>query len=281
MTRNREQRHSHLAGQKAGRMLPRGRFALTPLPVKAVDVPQSVKAAGAVLTVLALVVGLFGLLTVLAATEPARTPFGETGASADAADPVVDGGEETGTDAQTQVSSTEAEGITTELPINEHYGRLYPNEARIATYLHERGLDDMHIAAIIGVLKRESGNGDYDIEPSAVEDNLIGHGIAQWSFERWAGSHYDRPWQGLKYYAQDVGRNWEDLDVQLDYLWGEMTGEGPAADYVAVQYDHEGFLATSSLDEAVDFYLAQFINCAAAYDDRLGFAYATYEKLGY
>jgi len=170
--------------------------------------------------------------------------------------------------------------VMVELPINENYRDLYPNEARLATFLHDKGLDDMHIAAIIGVFKRESGNGDYDINPGAVEDNYVGHGMAQWSFERWSGANYGRPEQGLKYYAQDAGRNWEDLDIQLNYLWGEMVGEGLAVDYVYVQYDHAGFIATTSLDEAVNYFLSEFMHCCGAHvDDRLDFAESVYAKI--
>ncbi len=203
--------------------------------------------------VLALVIGLYMTLSLInSAAQTAQASNGDAG----------------------------SEGFALELPIAERYARFYPNEARIATFLHEKGLDDIHIAAIIGVFKRESGNGDYDIDPAVVEYNLIGHGIAQWSYERWAGAHYGRPWQGLKYFALDRGRNWEDLDVQLDYLWGEMTGEGSAKDYTAVQYDHAAFMATTTLEEAVDFYLSQFMNCAGAqYDERLAFAHALYEKM--
>lgn len=226
--------------------------------------------------VLVVVAGLFVLFTVLGSSGRGASFFGETYSSADEV-----GGAQTSAGGDTAgTEGAEEETAVDNLEIAHQYSHLYPNEAKIATFLHERGLDDMHIAAIIGVFKRESGNGDYDIDPAALEDNLIGHGIAQWSFERWSGAHYGRPEQGLKYYALDSNRDWADLSIQLDYLWAEMTGEGPAVEYVYVQYSHEDFLATSTLEEAVDFYLAHFMNCGGAqYDERFEFARNTYEKI--
>ena len=99
-------------------------------------------------------------------------------------------------------------------------------ERVVASYLLDRGLDEVHVAAILGNMAGESG-----VEPVRVQGHApgdaagldtnakvkalgtqggIGIGLCQWDGgRRWA----------LASYADSVGGLWSDLSVQLDFFW--------------------------------------------------------------
>lgn len=88
------------------------------------------------------------------------------------------------------------------------------NERIVATYLLDKGLDNVHVAAIMGNMYAESG-----INPGSIEaGNSIGHGICQWSYGRWNGPG------GLLEFASAQGKEWTDIAVQLDFFWTEYSG---------------------------------------------------------
>ncbi|MGL4546504.1 phage tail tip lysozyme [Eubacterium aggregans] len=82
------------------------------------------------------------------------------------------------------------------------------NEEIIWNYLKSQGLSDVCVAGIMGNIEAESG---YD--PTAVEGNGIGHGLCQWSFGRW---------ENLSNFAASEGKDWSDINLQLDYFWSEI-----------------------------------------------------------
>lgn len=123
-------------------------------------------------------------------------------------------------------------------------GKLTGNEATVALYLLGKGLDSTHAAAIMGNMEAESG-----IDPTANEVGGGGRGLCQWTGGRFSN---------LEEYAASTGKEWQDIHVQLDYLWAELTGEGDAAAYADVQYDHAGFLAISDLEECVMYFGRNF-----------------------
>lgn len=135
-------------------------------------------------------------------------------------------------------------------------GTLTGNQAIVASYLLGKGLDKTHVAAIMGNMEAESG-----INPSSVESNGNGHGLCQWSFGRYTQ---------LREYAAAKGKTWEDIQIQLDFLWAELTGDGEAAAYANVQYSHTGFLELSDLDECVMYFGRNF--------ERPNEAYANWKK---
>lgn len=93
------------------------------------------------------------------------------------------------------------------------------NELAVAQYLRDKGLGDLHIAAIMGNMKAESG-----INPGGIEEgNAIGHGICQWSFERW---------DGLQEFAASQGKPWYDLGLQLDFFWMEFDRDWGGDEYM-------------------------------------------------
>ncbi|MEG2006757.1 MAG: phage tail tip lysozyme [Raoultibacter sp.] len=99
-------------------------------------------------------------------------------------------------------------------------GSLKGNEAIVAKFLKEKGLDDIHAAAVMGNMRAESGGEcGTDFNSGAVEEgNGIGHGICQWSYERWNGDG------GLSAFADSQNKLWTDLTVQLDFFWLEFNG---------------------------------------------------------
>lgn len=99
---------------------------------------------------------------------------------------------------------------------------LSAHERQIAVYLRSKGLDKLHAAAIMGNLKQESG-----CDPAATQvpgKAGGGIGICQWGYgvDGGRGNEMER-------WAESRGLEWDSLSAQLDWLWAEMTDEGPAS----------------------------------------------------
>lgn len=75
-------------------------------------------------------------------------------------------------------------------------------------YLKAAGYSDIQVAGIIGNLYQESG-----LNPARVESNGEGIGLVQWSFGRK---------QSLINYASSKGKDWSDLESQLEFLVSEL-----------------------------------------------------------
>lgn len=84
-------------------------------------------------------------------------------------------------------------------------GSLTAVESQVASFLLGKGLDPLHVAAIMGNMFGESG-----MDPSRSEDGGTGIGICQWSGGRASA---------LRSFAQSRGTDWTDLATQLDFLW--------------------------------------------------------------
>lgn len=116
------------------------------------------------------------------------------------------------------------------------------SEAKIWSFLKGKGLSDCGAAGLMGNLYAESGlkpnnlqntyekklglsDADYTAQvDSGVYSNFIhdsaGYGLAQWTF--WSRK------QNLLNFARQCGKSIGDLDMQLDFLWKELT-EGYAS----------------------------------------------------
>lgn len=129
---------------------------------------------------------------------------------------------------------------------------LNANEQIVANFFREKGLDDVHIAAIMGNMYAESG-----INPGAIESNGIGHGICQWSYGRYAN---------LVTFATQREKLWNDLQTQLDFFWEgdewhtnwsrayrikKWKFEGDPAVGTRVSGSKSAFLATNDVEAAV------------------------------
>lgn len=122
--------------------------------------------------------------------------------------------------------------------------RLTGDEATVAAYLLDKGLDPVHVAAIMGNMEAESG-----IDPTAKEVGGGGRGLCQWT-----GGRFSQ----LCAYAASRSKDWTDIHLQLDFLWAELTGDGPAASYASGQYDHDGFVAKTDLEDCVLYFGRNF-----------------------
>lgn len=95
------------------------------------------------------------------------------------------------------------------------------NPEKAFRYLMSKGvLEPAQAAGIVGNLMWESGG----VDPTSSRNNGGTIGIAQWE-----GNRDD----ALKAFAEKQGKDWQDLGVQLDYLWQELnTTEKAALDAV-------------------------------------------------
>lgn len=145
---------------------------------------------------------------------------------------------------------------------------LSPTEQQVARFLLSKGCDEVHVAAIMANMRAESAGevGD-DFDAGSVEGNGVGHGICQWSYERWNGYTPDGVYTGpdnLLEFAQSQGREWTDLGVQLDFFWQEFDREWGRGPYLIVDPrsddppagtrvpggSHAGFDAATSVEDA-------------------------------
>ena len=69
-------------------------------------------------------------------------------------------------------------------------------------------------AGVMGNMEAESSLNPASIEVTERIDK--GHGLVQWTFERWDGAN------GLQSFANKANKSWDDTEVQLDYLKWEL-----------------------------------------------------------
>ena len=161
------------------------------------------------------------------------------------------------------------------------------DEERVWKFLKGKGLNDYAASGIMGNLYAESGIspmnlenyyesrlGMTDEEYTAAVDNgsygnfvhdKAGYGLAQWTY-------YTRR-QGLLDFAKAKGVSIGDLDMQLEYLWGEMQGYGDMM---------EDLWRAVSVQEASDDFLFEFERPAdqseAVQKKRAGFGQDFYDE---
>lgn len=90
----------------------------------------------------------------------------------------------------------------------EFKASLSDNGKKAFQFLKDKGLSDVHSAAIVGNLMRESSS---KVNPLAWNPNDNGSpsgGIAQW--------------HGVRLQKLMQQKNWKSLDAQLNYLWDEL-----------------------------------------------------------
>ena len=134
---------------------------------------------------------------------------------------------------------------------NDGVAQLNEVENQVYSFFREKGLDDIHIAAIMGNMKAESG-----MNPAKVESNGVGIGICQWSYGRA---------DALREFAASEGEDWSDLGIQLEFFWehDEYQNDWSATYRVSGGYSNpspppgtmvsgskRGFLASDTVEEA-------------------------------
>jgi len=92
---------------------------------------------------------------------------------------------------------------------------LFANDVTACNYFVGKGLTNFQSAGIVGNLDQESG-----VNPSSVQAGGPGRGIAQWSVGgRWDTDSNDN----AVWYAGKEGASVTSLDLQLDFIWYELT----------------------------------------------------------
>lgn len=91
----------------------------------------------------------------------------------------------------------------------------FANDQTAFDYFLGKGLANYQAAGIVGNLDQESG-----VDPTAVESGGPGRGIAQWSVGgRWDTDANDN----AEWYATQQGQSVDSLQLQLDFVWYELT----------------------------------------------------------
>lgn len=148
---------------------------------------------------------------------------------------------------------------------NASVGSLTGDEATIAQYLIDKGVDRTHIAAIMGNMFQESG-----CHPTALNSSSGAYGICQWLGGRKTG---------LENLAKEKGKDMSDLSVQLDWFWEEFAES--CSGWNKAKY--KVFCAQSDLKQCVYLFRSQFERCGeseAADANRLAQAQRIYDALG-
>lgn len=110
-------------------------------------------------------------------------------------------------------------------PVGENASAVtFANDKAAFDYFLGKGLANFQAAGIVGNLDQESG-----VDPTAVQAGGPGRGIAQWSVGgRWDTDANDN----ATWYAGTQGQSVDSLQLQLDFIWYELTtfpGYGLAA----------------------------------------------------
>ena len=133
-------------------------------------------------------------------------------------------------------------------------------ESTVARFLIEKEIDPLHVAAIMGNIAAES-----EFDPAKIEAQHAaagdGFGLCQWSFDRR---------RQLEEYAFSQGIPPANINVQLDFLYSELTGQGAAGLFSNIQMNFNTFLATDDLEQAVYYFGRAF--------ERPNEAYAHWER---
>lgn len=139
---------------------------------------------------------------------------------------------------------------------------------KIADYLLGKGMSVKGVAAILGNIEQECS-----FNSSNVSGNYIG--ICQWGLE-----YNGQPSRGtnLKNYAQQKGKDWTDLGIQLDFMWKELKSSG----YSAVK---KKMMNADDVNSATEYFARHFEKCINSdgslqqIKERKEFAQKWYEKL--
>lgn len=141
-----------------------------------------------------------------------------------------------------------------------NYEGMNEYESAVARFLIEKEIDPLHVAAIMGNIAAESEFDPAKIEaPHAAAGD--GFGLCQWSFDRR---------RQLTEYAFSQGLSPSSIDVQLDFLYAELTGQGAAGLFSNIQMNFDEFLAIDDLERAVYYFGRRF--------ERPNEAYAHWER---
>ena len=144
---------------------------------------------------------------------------------------------------------------------------------KIWNFLRGQGYSEYTVAGIMGNLMQESSFNPSNINPAGPY-----YGIAQWGGERFTA---------LEHYAASVGKPWDDLDVQLDFLYAEMQTDGggittyqlEGQGYAAIEgvvYSADDIFNATSPQMASDAFQSRFERYGGEYSQRRAYAQQIY-----
>lgn len=132
--------------------------------------------------------------------------------------------------------------------LEEDAGALSGNEAVVAEYLLDKGLDEVQVAAIIGNMVQESG-----VNPAAVNRSSGAYGLCQW-----LGGRQD----ALFALCDERGVPHSDINAQLDFFWEEFTMARSGGWSNRSRYnDFMACVEDSQLETAVTIFARYFERC--------------------
>lgn len=114
--------------------------------------------------------------------------------------------------------------------------------------LRNAGFSEYAVAGAMGNIESESGG----FNANAIEKGSgNGFGLCQWSFERRTR---------LEEYAKSKGKSPSDIEVQIEYLIGELTPGGGADGYAKFNFssNYENWKNATSVEQATELYCRYF-----------------------
>ena len=88
------------------------------------------------------------------------------------------------------------------------------NAERVFKFLVAQGLTANQAAGIVGNMMQESGGGTFNLDPAITNPTSGAYGIAQWYADRKTN---------LINYANGVNKPVSDVEMQINFLWKELT----------------------------------------------------------
>jgi hypothetical protein len=135
-------------------------------------------------------------------------------------------------------------------PVDESDDSLTPvpltafaNDKPAYDFFVGKGLTNFQAAGIVGNLDQESG-----VNPSSVQAGGPGRGIAQWS----VGGRWDTSNPNVLAYAKSKGVSATTLNVQLEFIWLELTTVG---------YGYTQLKATTNVTDATLVFMDKYEIC--------------------
>ena len=129
-------------------------------------------------------------------------------------------------------------------PVQVAPATAFANDQAAFDYFIGKGLTNFQAAGIVGNLDQESG-----VNPDSVQAGGPGRGIAQWS----VGGRWDTsPNDNVEEYAAGQGESMTSLDLQLQFIWYELTNIG---------YGYSTLKATTNVTDATIAFMDDYEIC--------------------
>ena len=114
-------------------------------------------------------------------------------------------------------------------------GGIYGNsiQEKVWFMLKDLGYSDIAAAGAMGNIHYESESFDPTLVEGSFNENNGGIGICQWT--NYPRTNTSGRNTNLKLYAASKGKTWQDEDIQVEYLRGELTKGGGADGYASYQ----------------------------------------------